>query len=550
MRLACIPPLLLALAAVLAAPPPPWLPDQGDGSYRNPVLYADYSDPDAIRVGDDFYLTASSFSAVPGLPILHSKDLVNWELVAHALPRLVPEAVFGTAQHGKGVWAPCLRFHAGRYFIYYGDPDYGIYVVTATDPAGPWSAPVLVEAGRGLIDPTPLFDDDGRVWLLHAWAKSRAGFNNVLTLHALSADGLRSLDEGRVVIDGDELPGYRTLEGPKLHKRDGWYWVLAPAGGVAEGWQSAFRSRRIDGPYEDRIVLAQGATPVNGPHQGALVETPRGEPWFLHFQDRGAYGRIVHLEPVAWKQGWPVIGNDPDGDGKGQPVALFRKPRIDAETAITAPATSDDFDTPTLGLQWQWQANPQPGWYSLTATPATLRLESQPQANEVNLYAQPGLLLQKLPAPAFVAQTHLRFSPATFGERAGLIVFGDSYAWIGVEKTAAGLRIRQVVASDARGGGAELEAASAPLPAAGGVLLRVEVADGARCRFGYAGDDGRFVALGNVFQATPGRWVGAKVGIFAVAAPTATASGHADFEHFVVGPPQAGDEPRAAGRER
>jgi beta-xylosidase len=180
----------------------PWLPDLGNGRYRNPILFADYSDPDAIRVGADYWLTASSFSHVPGLPILHSRDLVNWTLVNHALPQLVPTEHFATPRHGAGVWAPAIRHHAGRFWIYYPDPDFGLYVLTATDPRGRWSEPVLVKAGRGLIDPCPLWDDDGKVWLVHAWAKSRSGKNNILQLNQLSTDGTCVLDgEGVVIVD-------------------------------------------------------------------------------------------------------------------------------------------------------------------------------------------------------------------------------------------------------------------------------------------------------------------------------------------------------------
>jgi beta-xylosidase len=204
-------------------------------------------------------MVSSSFNCAPGIPVLHSRDLVNWRIVNHSLPRQVPEDVFSAPQHGKGCWAPALRFHDGRFWIYYPDPDFGIYLVTATDPRGAWSQPVLVKAGKGLIDPCPLWDD-GQVYLVHAWAKSRAGFNNVLTVVRLSADGTRALDEGKVVIDGDKLQGYATLEGPKLYKRDGSYYIFAPAGGVQRGWQSVFRARDIYGPYEARIVLHQGHT--------------------------------------------------------------------------------------------------------------------------------------------------------------------------------------------------------------------------------------------------------------------------------------------------
>nr|BFF27893.1 hypothetical protein GCM10025732_58580 [Glycomyces mayteni] len=298
---------------------PIWTADLGDGTYRNPVLNADWSDPDAIRVGDDFYLTASSFHRVPGLPVLHSRDLVNWTIIGHALTRLVPEEDFRTPQRGGGVWAPALRHHAGRFWIVYPDPDRGLFVTSAEDPAGPWSEPLLLKGGKGLIDPCPLWDEDGSAYLVHGWAKSRAGINNRLTVHRMSSDATELLDEGVVVIDGDALDGYRTLEGPKFYKRDGWYWIFAPAGGVAEGWQSAFRSRDPLGPYEDRIVLAQGSTAVNGPHQGAWVDTREGADWFLHFQDKGFLGRVVHLQPMRWDEdGWPVIG-----DG-GEPVLSGR----------------------------------------------------------------------------------------------------------------------------------------------------------------------------------------------------------------------------------
>src|SRR5438552_1481127 len=259
--------MALALAAAGA-----WAAD-----YSNPILHADYSDPDAIRVGRMYYMTASSFNEAPGLPLLQSHDMVHWELVGHALPQLVPAEQFTRPQHGKGVWAPCLRYHDGKFWIFYPDPDQGIYVITATDFRGPWSAPHLVLPGKGIIDPTSLWDDDGKAWLMHAWANSRAGINNVLTLRRMAPDASRMLDEkGTVVINGVAFPGYHTIEGPKLYKSHGYYYVFAPAGGVENGWQSVFRARSIEGPYQERIVMTQGRSPVNGPHQGAWVQTPEG----------------------------------------------------------------------------------------------------------------------------------------------------------------------------------------------------------------------------------------------------------------------------------
>jgi beta-xylosidase len=280
-----------------------WVSDQGNGTYKNPVLHADYSDPDACRVGDVYYMTASSFDAVPGLPILQSKDLVNWTLIGHALKRQPPVEHFEKTQHGNGVWAPAIRFHKGEFYLYYPDPDFGIYLTKATNPAGPWTEPVLVEGGKGLIDPCPLWDEDGQVYLVHGWAGSRAGIKSILTVKKLNAEGTRVVDEGVIVYDGHETDP--TVEGPKFYKRHGYYYIFAPAGGVSTGWQLVLRSKNVYGPYKRKVVMDQGSTPINGPHQGAWVETKPmpgkpGEDWFLHFQDKGPYGRVVHLQPMRW----------------------------------------------------------------------------------------------------------------------------------------------------------------------------------------------------------------------------------------------------------
>lgn len=505
----------------------PWMPDLGDGRYRNPVLAADYSDPDAVRVGDDYWLTSSSFSQVPGLPILHSRDLVNWRLVTHALPRLVPEEAFAQPQPGKGVWAPSLRHHDGKFWLYYPDPDFGIYLITATDPRGPWSAPVLVKAGQGLIDPCPLWDEDGTLYLIHAWAKSRSGINNVLTLLRLDATGTRVEEDFGVVIDGHRLPGYRTLEGPKPYRRNGWYYVFAPAGGVKEGWQSVFRARDLRGPYEDRIVLEQGSTPINGPHQGALVDTPGGEWWFLHFQDKEAYGRVVHLQPVRWQDDWPVIGRDDDGDGRGKPVLVHRKPALPPQVPA-APTTSDEFESSTLGLAWQWSANPEERWYSLTQMPGALWLAAQ-AARGPNLHTSPNLLLQKFPAEEFSVTTRLSVAAGT---RAGLVVYGASYAWLGVEFGASGARVVLRQCADKAPTAAEREEFAADLPA-GPVELRVTVRAGARCEFSYRGaGEAEFRVVPWPFAARPGRWIGAKAGLFCQ--QTGDAPGGVTADYFRV----------------
>jgi len=533
--------LLIAFAAALAAAPAPWSPDLGDGRYRNPVLHADYSDPDVIRVGTRYYMTSSSFNSVPGLPLLESDDMVNWRLVGHALARLVPEDAFRVPQHGKGVWAPCLRYHNGKFWIFYPDPDFGIFVITAKSFSGPWSEPRLLMAGKGLIDPTPLWDDDGRAWLLHGWAKSRAGFNNVLSLRPMAPDGSRMLDDvSRVVIDGNALPGYQTLEGPKFYKRDGWYYVFAPAGGVATGWQSVFRSRHVGGPYEARIVMEQGASTTNGPHQGAWVTAADGSDWFYHFQDKRAFGRVVHLQPMRWQQdGWPIIGEPSAKPGVGQPVIEYAKPmaaRAAAALAPAWPAVGDEFEAVRLAPQWQWVANPDAGWYSLSAHPGYLRLNAQPvpdgDANvTAPLRAMPAVLTQKLPAPVFSATARLELHAVADGDAAGLAMYGQNYAWIGLRRERGELRMVYVRCEAANDQCKEETAASLPAPPRGmPIYLRMDVGANGQASFSFSADGRDFGSVGAPFTATMGRWVGAQIGLFA----TGSRGAYADIDYLRI----------------
>ncbi len=489
----------------------PWLADCGDGTYYNPILYADYSDPDAMRVGDDFYLTASSFNGTPGLPILHSRDLVNWTIIGHALQN-VPGARYEQAQPGCGVWAPSIRFHDGKFWIFFATPDEGIYVITAAQPTGPWTEPHLIQAGKGLIDPCPLWDDDGRAYLVHAYAGSRAGIKHRLRVCPMSWDGLKLLGEGQIVFHEPEK--HPTLEGPKFHKRDGWYYISAPAGGVETGWQVVMRSKNIFGPYEDHIVLAQGDTDINGPHQGALVDTTDDDWWFLHFQDAGLYGRVLHLQPVCWENGWPVVGN------AGQPVRRHAKPRGLANQPPKAPQTTDEFTRSSLGLQWQWNANHRADWYSLTARAGWLRLF--PHVRSTPLSGQVNLLLQKFPARSFTAETQLELSARQSGEEAGLVVAGERCVGLGLQRDGADhwlvLRVDDQVERLRR-------------LASAATRLRVEVQDGGSFTFSFAEGD-EFIAVPRKFQATKGKWVGAKLGLYSVKEASSSASGHADFDYF------------------
>lgn len=525
-----------APASLAAAP---WVADLGDGRYRNPVLHADYSDPDVIRVGDRFYMTASSFNNAPGLPLLESPDLVNWTLVGHALPRLEPANVFDRPQYGKGVWAPTLRWHDGRFWIFYPDPDYGVYVTTAEHVAGPWSPPRLLLAGRGIIDPAPLWDDDGNAYLLHAWAKSRAGINNVLTLRRMDAQATRLLDDGgKIIIDGGRYPGYHTIEGPKIYKAHGYYYVFAPAGGVEMGWQAVFRSRSIDGPYEVRRVMDQGATPVNGPHQGAWVDAPDGKDWFVHFQDKGAYGRVVHLQPMRWQDGWPVIGAPGRTAGVGEPVITYPKPVQGFGPA--APATSDAFDGPALGPQWQWGANPGPGWYSLTDNPGHLRLATQvvPEADGY-VRAAGAILTQKAPASHFIAETRVRLVGAVDGDRAGLIVNALQYAWAGLRRNGGRTELVRTVCGPF-GPRCREESTVVLADAPDALTLRMQMNENGFVNFAYSVDGREFKPAGDAFPVTRGTWVGAQVGLFSVGTRARPQPSYLEADYFNVTAPGVG----------
>lgn len=512
----------------------PWVADLGNGFYKNPVLHADYSDPDVIRVGDTYYMTASSFNSAPGLPLLTSKDMVNWQLVGHAFQQQVPLNVHVRPQHGGGVWAPSLRHHNGTFYIFYGDPDVGIYMYQAENFEGPWSEPTLVLEAKGLIDAVPFWDDNGDAWLLHAWAASRVGISNKLTLRRMSADARRVLDDEEfLVVNGDLLPGYRALEGPKMHKKDGYYYIFAPAGGVAPGWQSVFRSKNVTGPYEDRIVLEQGNSDTNGPHQGSWVQTPEGKDWFFHFQDKGVYGRILHLQPMSWKDGWPQIGQNINAKGVGEPVAQYSKPV--SGFPMLVPATSDEFDQQKLGFQWQWNANWKSEWYSLSAKSGSLRLYSVHDAlalEKQSLWHVPSLLFQKLPADESVVETRITLNGQD-GDRAGLLAYGFHYAWLGLQKSGNQTQLVYNTVHDAPNDRQERQRFAKNINT-DTVYLKLEMRDAGKTRFAWSEDGKNWEYIGGLFQAERGRWVGGKIGLFSLAGSSADNSRYTDIDYFHV----------------
>lgn len=495
--------------------------------YTNPVIHADYSDPDVVAApdGKTYYMTASSFQCAPGLPILKSYDLVNWDLVNYALPAVPPLDFYDAApRHGKGVWAPCIKYHDGKYYIYWGDPDFGIYMISTADPEGEWSEPVLVRKGKGLIDPSPIWTSDGKAYLANGWAASRAGFNSVITLSRMSADGTCTIGEPVMIFDGNDGVNH-TVEGPKMYERDGWYYIFAPAGGVAQGWQIVSRSRDIFGPYETRIVMAQGKSDINGPHQGAWVTTGDGEDWFLHFQDLGPYGRVINLNPMEWKEGWPVIGVDKDGDGCGDPVRKYRKPSI-ASRAAALEDLSEPGNSP-----YQWHCNYN-DFFGFPSVDGSMRIYgSRTSAEFVNLWEVPNLWLEKFPARKFSFKAPVKISAKgnADGVSSGIVVMGWDYCRLGLEKR--GDRFVMVMAQckDAEQGSPETLTEIAEIEPsktyeAGlypnmerDIIFYVDVDADAMCRFSYSLDGGKKkIAVPGAFKARAGKWIGAKIGYYSI----------------------------------
>ena len=531
-----------------------WSPDNGDGTYNNPVINADYSDPDVCvgPSGEDYYMTASSFQCTPGLPILHSRDLVNWEIVGYALKSLYEGDCkltehYNKVQHGNGVWAPSIRYHQGEYYIYWGDPDHGVYMVKTKDPAGEWEKPVCVIRGKGYIDTTPLWDEDGRCYLVNGWANSRSKFASVLTVREMSADGTRAIGQPVIVFDGNGTEN-RTCEGPKFYKRDGWYWIMCPAGGVPEGFQLAMRSKSPYGPYEAKKVLQQGKTAINGPHQGAWVHTKYGEDWFLHFQDKEAYGRVMHLNPVDWTTGWPVMGR------KGEPVATYKKPKASSTTVVN-PVESDEFNAPTIGRQWQWQANYDEKFGVPTAF-GTMRIYTHKLDTDwKNLWPVPNMLLQKTPADEFTVTAKLRFTSKADGQMGGIIMMGHNYQALVVRREGKEFKLLILTCQDADRGKAQQEELVATLkPTAEDkidykpgihedIYLRLQVsnaeagvAHGGKplVSFAWSQNGKKFTPCGSQYEMKQGKWIGAKFGFVAVDTNPKTDRGWIDADWIRV----------------
>lgn len=496
--------------------------DMDDGTYRNPVLNADYSDPDVIRVGGKYYMVASDFHFI-GMQVLESDDLVNWHIVSQIYDRFDYPGWDDNKRYAGGSWAPSIRWHDGRFWVFFCTPHEGLFMSTADDPAGPWTPLHCVRRVKKWEDPCPLWDDDGQAYLGH----SVHGAGPII-VHRMSPDGRELLDEGRTVYEGP------VAEGTKWLKRGGRYYLSIPEGGVGEGWQTLLRADNIYGPYERRIVLEQGTTGVNGPHQGALVDTPDGEQWwFLHFQSVTPLGRVVHLQPARWTaDGWLDIGEDYDGNGIGEPVTSYSKPATNADTRPELPQTSDEFTADNiywrgqrqsaLGLQWQWCHNPVDSMWSLGERDGWLTLHAM---HADSLRDCRNMLTQKVTGYQSEATTLVDCRSLTGSAVAGLLCTGKTFRGIGVSRDGIftecdGQRVTVAAGRHDR------------------VWLRVSIDNNTNSHcFHYSTDGKTFIPAGQPLAMREGYWKGLRIGLFCydpapVRPDGKTGGGKAQFDFF------------------
>lgn len=403
-----------------------WSPDNGDETYTNPLMWGDWPDPDVIRVGNEFYMVSTSMHYVPGSPVVKSKDLVNWEMVSYAVDRYDEDPRYdmkGGTLYLNGSWANSIRYNNGKFYVAFCTP-YGwgtkkgnFCVCEADKPEGPWKRTIFPEY---LYDPGLFFDDDGKVYVVHGQFRL---YVTELNADVKSVKGKPVEIWNRGVDDAHNSGKNALMEGAHVYKINGMYYILCPAGGT-EGWQVCLRSKNIYGPYEHKVVFQDDSSyPTNGPHQGGMIQLKNGDWWFIIMQDRGPIGRVPCLLPVNWVDGWPMLG------ANGKDAVVYQKPNVGKKFKIKAPATTDDFNKKILGLQWQWNHNPDNSMWSLTERPGHLRLKASFADNLTNAR---NTLTQRVQGPLSTGTVELDISKMKNGNVAGFGIFQSPYAYVGV----------------------------------------------------------------------------------------------------------------------
>jgi beta-xylosidase len=393
--------------------------DNGDGTYTNPVIAADFPDPDVILVDDVYYFLSTTMFIFPGVTVLKSYDLVNWEYCSNVVPRMDFHPYYnldGGNRYSHGQWASSLKYHNGKFYLLFNTLDEGGFICTADKAEGPWQ---IGHLPRGFHDCGLFFDDDGKIYVAY-------GYNEIYITELDSNFAPKGKDV--LVYKGDIRNG---LEGAHVYKINGYYYLYCTYGGL-DGFQVALRSKNIYGPYEQKVVIRDMTKGPNyGIHQGALIQTQTGQWWTMLFVDSGPFGRFPSLQPVTWQDGWPMVGVD------GKAVVTYKKPDVGKKYPIKTLPTSDEFESAELGMQWGWNHNPDPAKWSLTQNPGSLRLKTVKVVE--NLTEARNTLTQRMFAYysdkiATVGTTKMDFSNMKEGDIAGLAIFQDPYAYIGIKK--------------------------------------------------------------------------------------------------------------------
>ena len=489
------------------------LTDLGNGKYQNPVVRADFPDPDVIRVGDTYYMVSTTMVNFPGATILKSKDMVNWEYCAQPLKKISDADKYNLKNnqnaYSKGMWACSMKYHDGKFYILNNCNEGGAYLLTATDPEGEWE---LKKLSRGYYDPGMLFDN-GKVYVA-------CGINNI---QMCELDENFNFIQEKNVVSRDNA----GLEGCHLYKKGDYYYIYATYGGWPSG-QVVFRSENIFGPYEEREVLAKTINgQANTIHQGALVEDEKGNWWTIMQQDLGAFGRFPNLQPVKWNYNWPSVGN------KGVPYETYNKPAGTPDYPLKALPSTDDFRSYPLGSQWQWNHNPDDTGWSLFERPGWLRLKAN--STTTSLKQARNMLTQRIFAlknKATVGTICLDVTRLQEGDVAGICIFQDPYAYIGVRVKDGKREIvwrQDVISSDAQ----PAEKVASGVTVGDVVYLRGSIKFGEdKTRFYYSLDNKTWKQLGSETQQNFNLsvFVGSRFGLFCYA--TKTTGGAADFDWF------------------
>ncbi len=394
--------------------------DNGDGTFTNPVISSDFPDIDMVRVNDTYYMLATTMFTFPGVPLLKSHDLVNWQYCKNVVQRMDYSPCYnldGCNRYGHGQWAGSLKYHNGKFYLLFNTLNEGAFLCTATNPEETWE---IKQLGRGFHDCGLFFDDNGKIYVASGYGK--------IFMTELDSD-FKPISKDSLVFTGDIRGG---LEGTHIYKLNGYYYLYCTYGG-ADGFQAALRSKNIWGPYEEKVVIREiDHSNVNfGIHQGALVQTQTGEWWTMLFVDIGPFGRFPSLQPVTWVDNWPMIGVN------GKAVTKYRKPNVGKTYNIKSLPTSDEFNTKMLGMQWSWNHNPDSTKWSLTKRKGYLRLatvkvvDSLPKARNTLTQRPFAKYNQTIPT---TATTKIECNNMKEGDVAGLAVFQDPYAFIAVKQ--------------------------------------------------------------------------------------------------------------------